>query len=64
MSDTRREIILATVGDLVASFLWEDRKEDADLPRGAIEAAIEAGEITWSEIVARFATELMEELKR
>ncbi len=55
---TRREIILATVCDLVADLLWYDRKEDEELPRGAIEAAIRAGEVTEAEIVAEFALRL------
>lgn len=55
---TRREMILDTVADLVADFLCYGRKEDEDLPRGEIEAAVAAGEITPREIVARFEREL------
>ncbi len=51
---TRRETILDTVDDLVSDFLYYDRKEDEDLPRGEIEAAIEAGEVTIDDLVARF----------
>lgn len=57
MSD-RREHILGKVSDLVACFLYYDRKDDEDLPRGEIEAAIEAGEITADEIVEAFGEEL------
>ena len=49
---------MATVSDLVGGFMYYDRKEDEDLPRGAIEAAIAAGEITTDEIVAEFRRHL------
>lgn len=55
---TRRETILANVSNLVAKFLYYDRKEDDDLPRGAIEEAVEQGEITVDEIVATFRDEV------
>jgi hypothetical protein len=55
----RRERILATVSDLVGAFLYYDRKEDEDLPRGEIEQAIAAGEITIADIVTHFAAEFM-----
>lgn len=61
---TRRKTILATVEDLVSSFLYYDRKEDEDLPRGAIEEAIEAGEITAEEIVATFKKEFEKGIAR
>lgn len=51
---TTREIILATASDLVSNFMYYDRKEDEDLPRGAIEAAISSGEITVDDIVSVF----------
>jgi hypothetical protein len=51
---TRREHILMVVEDLVSDFLYYDRKEDEDLPRGAIEEAIQAKEITVNEIVTEF----------
>lgn len=54
---SRRETILDTVSDLVSGFLYYDRKEDDDLPRGAVEEAIANGEITGEEIVAAFAKE-------
>lgn len=62
MSRTRREEILVTVDDLVADFLYYDRKEDEDLPRGAIEEAIKAREISPEDIVARFSAKLFEAL--
>lgn len=57
---TRREHILDVVSDLVADFMCYDRKEDEDLPRGAIEEAISAGEITVDEIVAAFRKHVSE----
>jgi hypothetical protein len=38
--------------------MYYHRKEDEDLPRGAIEEAVEAGEITVDEMIEEFATEL------
>lgn len=48
---TRRQHIEDTVSDLAGSLLYYDRKEDEDLPRGAIEEAINAGEISVEEIL-------------
>lgn len=56
----RRTLIFTRVTDLAGAFLWDDRKEDEELPRGAIEAAVAAGEITEAEIVDRFAAALRE----
>lgn len=58
-----KENILNTVSDLVGSFLYYDRKEDEDLPRGAIQDALEDGVITIDEIVAEFKRCLNEGLK-
>jgi hypothetical protein len=55
---TRRQCILDTTRDLVADFLHYNRKEDEELPRGAIEEAVKAGEITKAEIVSAFAEAL------
>lgn len=54
MSDLRQNI-LDTVDDLVANFLYYDRKEDQDLPRGAIDRAIRDGVITADDIVQHFS---------
>lgn len=54
------QIILDTVSDLVADFTYYDRKEDHELPRGAIEGAIARGEITVDEIVEHFRARLVE----
>ena len=55
---TRREHILASAEDLMSNFLYYDRKEDEDLPRGAIEEAIEVGEVTADELLAIFRAAL------
>jgi hypothetical protein len=56
----RRDVILDTIDDLVTDLLWEGRKEDEELPRGAIEEAIAAGEVTEEELVAKFRNVLCE----
>jgi hypothetical protein len=53
--------ILAMVDDLVADFLYYDRKEDEEFPRGAIEAAIANGEISIDEIVDQFRKSIEDE---
>ena len=57
---TRRQHILDTVADLASDFLLYNRKEDADLPRGAIEESVQYGEITVDEIVAEFRSVVAE----
>jgi len=58
MGESVRSSILANVGDLIANFLYYDRKEDEDLPRGEIEKAIEEGVLTVDEIVDEFKMQL------
>tara|TARA_R110000772_G_scaffold162415_3_gene273636 strand:- start:297 stop:485 length:189 start_codon:yes stop_codon:yes gene_type:complete len=60
---SNKKQILSTVDDLVSNFLFYDRKEDEDLPRGAIESAIERGEISVDDIADRFRYLLNESLK-
>ena len=62
MSDPRKTTILMTVADLVIDLLDEGRGDDEELPRGEIEEAIEAGEVTVDEIVAEFRRALVEQL--
>jgi hypothetical protein len=57
-----RDNILNTVDDLVGSFLYYDRKEDEDLPRGSIETAIANKEVSIDEIAAFFKAKLIEGL--
>ena len=49
-----KETILATVEDLATNFVYYGRKEDEDLPIGAIELAVQAGVVTLDEIIAKF----------
>ncbi len=60
---TRKETIEAVVKDLVSAFLYYDRKEDEDLPKGQIQEAIKNGEISMDEIVELFKGTLSEGLK-
>ena len=53
-----KEIIDNCITDLVSSFLYYDRKEDEDLPRGVIEKMIEDGEISIDYIVNKFKKDL------
>ena len=46
------------VSDLVTGFMYYDRKEDEELPRGSIEEALEMGEVTIDEIVDKFRSVL------
>ncbi len=55
---TRRERILTTVSDAALDLLVYDRQDDQELPIGAIEEAILAGEITREEIIAEFMDQL------
>jgi hypothetical protein len=55
---TRRQHIAATIMDLVSNFVYYDRKEDEELPRGALEEAVKAGEVTVDEMIELFAEQL------
>lgn len=59
---TTKEVILGTVEELVASFMFYDRKHDERLGRGEIEIAIASGKITAEEIVEEFRKHLTEGL--
>lgn len=59
---TRRELILATVRDLVVDLLHYDRREDEDLPVDAIEEAIANGEVMVDEILEEFCSQLRKKL--
>jgi len=54
-----KQDIIDTIDDSISKFLYDDRKEDDDLPVGAIEKAIKSGEITYGEIVERFKEQLL-----
>jgi hypothetical protein len=53
-----KEHILGVISDLVSNFLYYDRKEDDDLPKGAIDKAVRDGEITIDQMVQAFREEL------
>lgn len=59
---TRKQRILDLISDGVGRLMYYDRKEDEELPRGAIEEAVAKGEITLDEMVAEFANELRNNL--
>ena len=61
---TRKQRILNTAEDFVSNFLYYDRKEDEDLPRGQIEEAIQSGEISVDEIIGHIRQKLVEGLDR
>jgi hypothetical protein len=61
---SRRQDILNTVEDLLSGLLYYDRKEDEDLPRGAIEDAIIAQEVSVSELKEVFGSALLAAVKR
>lgn len=58
MSMNKRALILAAVEDIVADFMYYDRKEDEELPAGVIEQAVKSGEVTTDVIVAVFRDNL------
>ncbi len=60
---TRKELILASISDLVMDLMYYDRKEDEDLPKGEIEKSMEEGEISVDEMTDQFTTKLYEFLQ-
>lgn len=58
-----KDEILNTIDDLVVTFLHEDRKEDEELPKGAIELHLVYGQITANEIANRFKDTLLDTLR-
>lgn len=58
----RRELILASAADQALELLVYKRKEDEELPRGEIEAAVDAGEVTVDEITNTFRAALVNAL--
>ena len=51
------------IEDMISDFLYYDRKEDEDLPRGEIEKMVKSGELTVDEIVEKFREELTKGVK-
>jgi len=56
-------LIKDTISDLVADFLYYDRKEDEYLRVGDIDKAIELGELNVEEIVDVFKRKLIQGLE-
>jgi len=57
----KRQNILDTVSDAATDFMYYDRKEDEELPGGAIEQAVKDGIITYEEIADLFLKEIRED---
>jgi len=51
---SRKELILASIRDSVKDLLYYDRKEDEELPKGAIDEEEKAGRITVREMTREF----------
>ena len=60
-NDSRRATILIKARDLAGAFLYYDRKECEELPRGIIEGVINDGDVSVDEIVAAFRDGLTED---
>lgn len=60
---SRKSIIISTVEDAVSDLLYYDRKEDEELPRGEIEEALKANELTIEDIVIAFESALINGLR-
>lgn len=56
---SRKELVLSAASDAAKKFMYYDRKEDEELPRGEIEAALGNGEVTIDEIVKTFRKGLL-----
>lgn len=60
--EKNKNAIIATVKDLVANFIYYDRKEDEDLEVGDIEKSIANGDMSIKDIVSVFESELTKRL--
>jgi len=58
-----RNTILSIVGDMVSNLLYYDRKGCEVLPMGALEEAVEKGDITVDEIAECFKESLSKKLE-
>lgn len=61
---TNKQHILDEVDDHVSRFLYYDRKEDDDLPLGAIDDAVKNGDLSFEELVEAFSSALWKGLKK
>lgn len=62
MPKTKHDIITEKIPNLVADFMYYNRKEDEELSPGEIEQAIADGEITKEQIIFLFGQELSKRL--
>ena len=53
-----KKYVLGYMDTVVQRFLWDDRKDDEELPRGVIEEMVESGELTVDELVEAFRKHL------
>lgn len=59
-AQVEKRVILITAEDLMKNFLFYDRRDDEELPRGAIEKALRNGTVTVDDILAVFRSALEE----
>ncbi len=59
----KRLLILSHIEDLASDFLYYDRKEDEELPRGEIQKAVKDGIITIEEMSNAFKQHLIDTCK-
>ena len=55
-----KRLVLDSISDLFGDFIYYDRKEDEDLPRGRIELLVERGVLSPQAIVAEFERHVLE----
>lgn len=58
-----KKYLLSIIDDLIAGFLYYDRKEDDIFPIGKIEKMIKCGDITLEEIEQHFIANLRKSLE-
>ncbi len=64
VSKEKRELLQATIDDSVSNLLYYNRKEDDELPLGAIEELVSKGEVTITEMIEWFAEPLRRHLTK
>lgn len=62
MSPELRQLILNEASDCASNFMYYDRKDDEDLPRGSIENAISENVVTVEDIISEFRKTILENL--
>lgn len=64
VKEDRREKIEATCSDMASKLLYYDRKEDEELPVGAIEEMILNGDLTVDELLGWITTPIRNSLTK